>query len=52
MIAVRSSHNCPLGRPQTPEDIGEAVGYLACTDSVTGIALNVAGGLVMHQVVA
>jgi meso-butanediol dehydrogenase/(S,S)-butanediol dehydrogenase/diacetyl reductase len=38
----------PLGRPQTPDDIGEAVVYLARADNVTGIALNVAGGLVMH----
>jgi NAD(P)-dependent dehydrogenase (short-subunit alcohol dehydrogenase family) len=38
----------PLGRPQTPEDVGEAVVYLARADNVTGIALNVAGGLVMH----
>lgn len=40
--------NVPLGRPQTPEDIGQAVVYLAQADNVTGIALNVAGGLVMH----
>ncbi|MBI3326176.1 MAG: SDR family oxidoreductase [Nitrospinae bacterium] len=40
--------NVPLGRPQTPEDIGQAVVYLAKADNVTGIALNVAGGLVMH----
>ena len=38
----------PLGRPQTPEDIGQAVVYLAQADNVTGVALNVAGGLVMH----
>jgi meso-butanediol dehydrogenase/(S,S)-butanediol dehydrogenase/diacetyl reductase len=38
----------PLGRPQTPKDIGEAVVYLARAENVTGIALNVAGGLVMH----
>lgn len=38
----------PLGRPQTPEDIGQAVVYLAQADNVTGISLNVAGGLVMH----
>jgi meso-butanediol dehydrogenase / (S,S)-butanediol dehydrogenase / diacetyl reductase len=38
----------PLGRPQTPEDIGEAVVYLARADNVIGIALNVPGGLVMH----
>ena len=37
----------PLGRPQTPEDIGQAVVYLAQADNVTGIALNVAGGRVM-----
>lgn len=40
--------NVPLGRPQTPEDIGQAVIYLVKADNVTGIALNVAGGLVMH----
>jgi meso-butanediol dehydrogenase/(S,S)-butanediol dehydrogenase/diacetyl reductase len=38
----------PLGRPQTPDDIGQAVVYLAQADNVTGVALNVAGGLVMH----
>ena len=37
----------PLGRPQTPEDIGEAVAYLASADNVTGVALNVSGGGVM-----
>jgi meso-butanediol dehydrogenase / (S,S)-butanediol dehydrogenase / diacetyl reductase len=40
--------NVPLGRPQTPEDIGQAVVYFAKADNVTGIAMNVAGGLVMH----
>ena len=40
--------NVPLGRAQTPEDIGQAVVYLAQADNVTGIALNIAGGLVMH----
>jgi meso-butanediol dehydrogenase/(S,S)-butanediol dehydrogenase/diacetyl reductase len=40
--------NVPLGRPQTPEDVGQAVVYFARADNVTGIALNVAGGLVMH----
>jgi meso-butanediol dehydrogenase / (S,S)-butanediol dehydrogenase / diacetyl reductase len=40
--------NVPLGRPQTPDDIGQAVVYLAQADNVTGIALNIAGGLVMH----
>jgi NAD(P)-dependent dehydrogenase (short-subunit alcohol dehydrogenase family) len=40
--------NTPLGREQTPADIGEAVVYLCRADSVTGIALNVAGGIEMH----
>jgi meso-butanediol dehydrogenase/(S,S)-butanediol dehydrogenase/diacetyl reductase len=43
-----SAANVPLGCPQTPDDIGQAVVYLAQADNVTGIALNVAGGIVMH----
>lgn len=35
----------PLGRDQTPEDIAGAVLYLATAPNVTGIALNVAGGM-------
>jgi meso-butanediol dehydrogenase/(S,S)-butanediol dehydrogenase/diacetyl reductase len=35
----------PLGREQTPEDIAQAVLYLAGAPNVTGIALNVAGGM-------
>jgi len=38
----------PLGRPQTAEDMGEAVVYLCRADNVTGSALNVSGGTVMH----
>jgi meso-butanediol dehydrogenase/(S,S)-butanediol dehydrogenase/diacetyl reductase len=38
----------PLGREQTPEDIGEAVVYLCRAENVTGIALNVAGGVEVH----
>lgn len=34
----------PLGRPQTPEDIGHAAVYLCEADNVTGIALAVDGG--------
>jgi NAD(P)-dependent dehydrogenase (short-subunit alcohol dehydrogenase family) len=34
----------PLGRPQTPEDIGEAVVFLCRADNITGEALNVTGG--------
>jgi meso-butanediol dehydrogenase/(S,S)-butanediol dehydrogenase/diacetyl reductase len=40
--------NTPLGREQTPADIGEAVVYLCRADNVTGVALNVAGGVEMH----
>lgn len=47
-FAQHAASLIPLGRPQTPDDIGEAVVYLARADNVTGIALNVAGGLVMH----
>lgn len=38
----------PLQQPQTVEDIGEAVVYLATAKNVTGISMNVAGGLEMH----
>jgi meso-butanediol dehydrogenase/(S,S)-butanediol dehydrogenase/diacetyl reductase len=38
----------PLGRPQTAEDIGNAVLYLATAPNITGIALPVAGGAVMR----
>jgi meso-butanediol dehydrogenase / (S,S)-butanediol dehydrogenase / diacetyl reductase len=40
-----ATQNTPLGRPQTPADIGQAAVYLARADNVTGIALNVAGGV-------
>ena len=40
----------PLGRPQDPEDVGEAVSFLASdrAKNVTGIGLNVAGGKEMR----
>ena len=40
----------PLGRPQTPEDIGKAVAFLCSDDAseITGQALNVNGGAVMN----
>ena len=38
----------PLGRGQTPADIGQAAVYLARAENVTGVALNVAGGLEVH----
>ncbi|MCR9278743.1 MAG: SDR family NAD(P)-dependent oxidoreductase [Pseudomonadaceae bacterium] len=37
----------PMGRPQSAEDMGEAAVYLASAANVTGIALNVAGGVQM-----
>jgi len=37
-----------LRRPQTPDDIGEAVVYLCRADNITGIAMNIAGGAEMH----
>ncbi|MBI2467933.1 MAG: glucose 1-dehydrogenase [Candidatus Rokubacteria bacterium] len=40
--------NVPLGREQTPGDIGEAVVYLCRADNVSGIALAVAGGAEVH----
>ncbi len=40
----------PLGRPQTPEDIGRAVAFFASDDAseVTGQALNVNGGAILN----
>lgn len=35
----------PLGREQTVEDVAQAVLYLAEAPNVTGVALNVAGGM-------
>ncbi len=42
--------NCPLGREQTPEDIGKAVAFFASDDArnITGQALNVDGGIRMN----
>jgi meso-butanediol dehydrogenase/(S,S)-butanediol dehydrogenase/diacetyl reductase len=38
----------PLGRPQTPDDIGALAVYLATAPNVTGQAMNVDGGMEMH----
>jgi len=38
----------PLGRPQTPEDIGALAVYLATANNVTGQAINVDGGMELH----
>lgn len=37
----------PLGREQTPQDMGQAVVFLCKADNVTGLALNVSGGTEM-----
>lgn len=37
----------PLGRPQSPRDMGEAVIYLTNAKNVTGVALSVSGGFEM-----
>ncbi len=39
------TRSIPLGREQTPADIAGAVVYLAEAENVTGVSLNVAGGL-------
>lgn len=38
----------PLGRPQTPGDIGDCVCYLATAENITGQAINVDGGMELH----
>ena len=38
----------PLGRPQTPDDIGQLAVYLATAPNVTGQAVNVDGGMELH----
>jgi NAD(P)-dependent dehydrogenase (short-subunit alcohol dehydrogenase family) len=40
----------PLRRPQTPEDIAALVAFLASDEArnITGQAINVDGGAVMH----
>lgn len=42
--------NIPLGRPQTPEDIGNAAAFLASglAGNITGQALNVCGGFALN----
>lgn len=40
--------NVPLKRPQTVEDIGEAVVFLCKAKNITGESINVTGGSEMH----
>lgn len=46
----RVQSSTPLGRPQTAEDIASLVAYLASEEAknITGQAINVDGGAVMH----
>jgi len=34
----------PMGRPQSPEEIGEGAVFLCKADNITGVALNISGG--------
>ena len=45
----RVNKTMPLGRPQTPEDIGKTVAFLSSDDAseITGQAINVNGGAIM-----
>ena len=43
-----SKRSPPLGRPQTPEDIGQLAVYLSTAENVTGQAINVDGGIEFH----
>jgi meso-butanediol dehydrogenase / (S,S)-butanediol dehydrogenase / diacetyl reductase len=47
---ARVKATVPLGRPQTPEDVGSLVAFLASEQAknITGQAINVDGGAVMH----
>jgi NAD(P)-dependent dehydrogenase (short-subunit alcohol dehydrogenase family) len=47
MIDTLAKDITPLGRVQTPSDIGEAVAYLCKADNVSGQVLLVDGGLAM-----
>jgi NAD(P)-dependent dehydrogenase (short-subunit alcohol dehydrogenase family) len=40
--------NVPMRRPQTVEDIGQAVVFLCKADNITGESINVTGGSEMH----
>jgi enoyl-[acyl-carrier-protein] reductase (NADH) len=46
----RRLHQIPLGRMERPEDVANVIGFLVSPRSeyITGQALSVDGGLVMH----
>ncbi len=50
MFEAMLASNCPLGREQTPEDIGKAAVFFASNDArnITGQSLNVDGGIRMN----
>jgi NAD(P)-dependent dehydrogenase (short-subunit alcohol dehydrogenase family) len=47
LIKTLSKALMPLGRPQTAEDIGDAVAYFSMAENVTGQTLAVDGGFTM-----
>jgi NAD(P)-dependent dehydrogenase (short-subunit alcohol dehydrogenase family) len=49
-VRRRRQAEIPLGRGETPEDVARVVAFLASDDAayMTGQALNVCGGVVMH----
>ena len=46
----RQARRIPLGRMERPEDVANVIGFLVSprSDYMTGQALSVDGGLVMH----
>nr|WP_319563735.1 SDR family NAD(P)-dependent oxidoreductase [uncultured Rhodoferax sp.] len=44
VVEALAKAQMPLARPQTPEDLGDAVAYLCAADNVTGQSLVVDGG--------
>jgi meso-butanediol dehydrogenase/(S,S)-butanediol dehydrogenase/diacetyl reductase len=47
VVGAAAKAQMPLGRPQQPQDLGEAVAYLCSADNVTGQSLVVDGGFTM-----
>ncbi len=48
LMETAAKTQMPLGRPQTPEDIGEAVAYFCRADNVSGQNLVIDGGHAMY----